>query len=952
MICVYSPTETDFTTLGMGAIHPTECTISETAGGEFTLTLSHPVDDTLTWTYLQNGAIIKAPCAAREAPLLTATDGSGSKTVTRAVYKVKTHSGSRLRLRAKATTSSSALGSYKPETEVVVVSTSGDWSQVIVTTDGASGWMHSDYLTFVRNQTENVKDGVENTEGLIKTGETRDQLFRIYSVEKDVENQQVTVTANHIFYDLMGIICNIEYSPESVNADTALNKILSNLSADHNFTFHNTVTTAITGEYTGLSLVNILLDPDIGIVSQTGARIIRDNFDVYILPDATSDRGFEIRHQKNMTGATMTTDASNVVTRIKPIGKDKDGNRLTLTENKGFVVSDNIDNYPTPRDTEVEYDVSVGDGDKQFSTNAKARAELKKLAQADFKAGADAPEVSLNVSFVLLQNTSKYANYSQLLHAFLYDTVHVIAKFIDIDAKLRINSYTYNALTRVYDDVQLGDMTDITQTVYGYDIASGSVSGNRLIQGTVDGSTLKNATINYAKISVAAIEQLTATAITAIRATISEIVSKQITTDQLYADLATIAVAQLTTANIQNANIDWASISTLTAQIATLVEADIKTATITSAQISDLNAAVAEIADARIEQATISTAQIENLTAEIVKALHAEIEVGSFTLAEVKNLLANALILQQGIADSMMITNLAVTSANLLNATIGELVLKGTDGKYYRVIVGSDGTIQTEQTTVTDSEISAGETTDGHAIVSTSANIADLSAQTVKASQAVINTIMTESLTAGKITAGEALIASATIPALYTTSIEAIGNSLTFSANEKIQSIVGELDETTLIAQDASDSASNALALAEETQEGLTTVEAAAKAAQEAANTNAAGLKNLQTTVTQTQEGLSVVRTEQTNLEGRVTTIESGVHIEGAEIGIYASDSPFQNIITNTGWTITENDTPVITCAETKLSAPRVQINDALMIGDLAIRPGSDKHVRVLKYGK
>ena len=71
-----------------------------------------------------------------------------------------------------------------------------------------------------------------------------------------------------------------------------MNNILANLSASHDFTFYCTVTTPISGTYTGASLVKALLDPDEGIVAQTGARIIRDNFDVFIIPDDTISNPF------------------------------------------------------------------------------------------------------------------------------------------------------------------------------------------------------------------------------------------------------------------------------------------------------------------------------------------------------------------------------------------------------------------------------------------------------------------------------------------------------------------------------------------------------------------------------------------------------------------------------------------------------------------------------------
>ena len=228
-------------------------------------------------------------------------------------------------------------------------------------------------------------------------------------------------------------------------------------------------------------------------------------------------------------------------------------------------------------------------------------------------------------------------------------------------------------------------------------------------------------------------------------------------------------------------------IENLTAEIARIATAAIGEATIEAAQIHDLQAQVAKIATAAIQDATIQTAQIENLSAVVAELLHAEIKVGEFDLAEVKNLLSEALALEQGTAGSMYITNLAVTSANLLSAMLGKLVLKGEDGKYYQVMIGSDGTIHTQEVEPSEAEIEAGETESGQGIVDTSANFADLTAQNIKGNEGIFQAILAQSMTAGKLTAGEALIASATIPTLYATSIQAIGNSLDLSANQSIQ---------------------------------------------------------------------------------------------------------------------------------------------------------------------
>lgn len=117
------------------------------------------------------------------------------------------------------------------------------------------------------------------------------------------------------------------------------------------------------------------------------------------------------------------------------------------------------------------------------------------------------------------------------------------------------------------------------------------------------------------------------------------------------------AIAEISKAHLVDADIEWAKIANLTAQ-------------------------VASIAQAKIENATITTAQIDNLSAAVAEIVHLQAKIGDFTLAKIKNLLANALILQEGLADNMMIKNLVVTSANLLCATVDQLVVKGADGKY------------------------------------------------------------------------------------------------------------------------------------------------------------------------------------------------------------------------------------------------------------------------------
>ena len=382
-------------------------------------------------------------------------------------------------------------------------------------------------------------------------------------------------------------------------------------------------------------------------------------------------------------------------------------------------------------------------------------------------------------------------------------------------------------------------------------------------------------------------------------------------------------LSNLDDSNISRAGISLTKIQGVDAELARITQAEIGKVKIGAAQIQDLKAQVAQIVTAVIQTAVIDWAQIEELKAAIIEVLHAEIQVGTFTLAEVENLLAEALVLKKGTAESMYITNLAVTSANLLSAMLGKLVLKGEDGKYYQVMIGADGTIHTQEVEPSQGEIEAGETEGGQGIVDTSANFADLTAQNIKGNEAIFQTILAQSMTAGKLTAGEALIASATIPTLYATSIQAIGNSLDLSANESISLIVGgNVQALEGLIYDA--------------QEQLGDIESALgnKADQET-------VLRLSTELTQTAQGITAVI-------NRVEAVES----ENAEVGeilaayqltfrmdadgvtIGKSNSGFDVRIDNEKLSFRENGQEIAYVSNSQLFITAAEITQSLTIGN------------------
>lgn len=274
-----------------------------------------------------------------------------------------------------------------------------------------------------------------------------------------------------------------------------------------------------------------------------------------------------------------------------------------------------------------------------------------------------------------------------------------------------------------------------------------------------------------------------------LKAALAEMMVAKIAIAQIdYAQITDLdaQVAKICDAVIEKAEINYAQIANLESEVAKICEAIISDAEIDYAQISDLEANVARIYDASIANAVIRSAQIADFKAEIARITKGEIDSADISYANIKDMVAGHAIIEDGIGDSLLMKRLYVSSANILGATLGNLVLKGDDGKYYSVCITSDGNISTKEVTVSSGEVNAGTLNDGRQIVETFMNVQELNSQTIRAKEAIIAEIFTRALVAGKITAGEAMIASATIPELYTTSIKAIGDSLDFSAIESI----------------------------------------------------------------------------------------------------------------------------------------------------------------------
>ncbi len=265
------------------------------------------------------------------------------------------------------------------------------------------------------------------------------QPFRVYRISKPI-NGLVTVYAYHISYDLTGIPVS-PYSAASVQA--ALAGFSTNAVAANPFTFWSDMTSS--GDFTVKSPASVrsMLPTMLEVY---GGEYKYDKYTVRLYQQRGTDRGVTIRYGKNLTDLKQDENCSNVYTGVYAYYENGDG--IVETSPKVTPAPGTYDyTRVLPLDLTAEF--------KEAPT-----AEALKAAAEQYMTDHDigVPEVSLNVSFVQLEQTQEYKDFALLERVELCDTVTVIFERLGVNATAQVTSTVYNVLIDAYDSVTIGNV--------------------------------------------------------------------------------------------------------------------------------------------------------------------------------------------------------------------------------------------------------------------------------------------------------------------------------------------------------------------------------------------------------------------------------------------------------------------------------------------------------------
>ena len=525
MIHVYDFGNTAYEKNGNAVIQPLSGSIRQVAGGNYDLNMVCAMDPDGKWAHLIEEAIIRAPVPAEtiesalsglDADVYVTTSAaalrsgpSEPQTITYTTWSISADYSVGAKVTwnsknwqctyydetspyahiapgsstwwveiARTIPGSPALVNLKSGTELYYISGPDDGWYKMTTPYGLEGYIKSSQVEYSRHLTP----------AETQPREIRTQLFRIKTVNRESDQRRVTVTARHVSYDLNGVLIdNVDIVRKGPAESLAW--IEQGFMIPYKGTIASNMVTSsdasYSGKISGKSGMFALLDPDQGVVPTFGAKFTRDNWDVFVMENEHTDRGFRIRYGNNMRGVNWTINSDKLITRIVPVAKDADGSDLYLDPTR-WLDSTHINDYDTIYMERLKVQGQVGKDDgSETATNwtaATLRAEMEAEAQSRFDVDhCDEPEHEITVNFEMLGDTVEYAWLKELQRVLLYDTVIAINEVLGLSASVEVTELEYDIVKEKITALKLANMKQYrVKNVSGFNVLDNSLTGDKL----------------------------------------------------------------------------------------------------------------------------------------------------------------------------------------------------------------------------------------------------------------------------------------------------------------------------------------------------------------------------------------------------------------------------------------------------------------------------------------
>lgn len=263
--------------------------------------------------------------------------------------------------------------------------------------------------------------------------DTKMQAFRIYDVSDAIDGI-TTIKAQHISYQLTAIPVAPFTADDPADTVSALNDYAV---TSVPFTIDTDVTT---GEFalTEPMSIRAAIGGDSGILTEWGAEVEWDMYDVHILTARGQDRGKVVSYGKNITDITQEQNIEETITGIYPYYSSED-DYVDLPEK--VILSPAAVLYPYPRIQPLDLSSNFNDTPTVAELRTKAQEYMS-------KAVLGIPRLSIDVSYV---DDTDHAT-----PVYLCDTVTVRFAPLGISTQAKVSRVVWDVLMDRYESVTIG----------------------------------------------------------------------------------------------------------------------------------------------------------------------------------------------------------------------------------------------------------------------------------------------------------------------------------------------------------------------------------------------------------------------------------------------------------------------------------------------------------------
>lgn len=283
----------------------------------------------------------------------------------------------------------------------------------------------------------------------------RPQPFRVYKISRPI-NGVVTINAQHLSYDLSGIVIEPFNAPSLASA---LEGMKTNAVTENPFEYETDKTVISDFVVSYPSSARSLVAGQRGSLLDTyGGELEFDRYQVKLLAHRGKDNGVTIRYGKNMTDVNQEEDGSGVYTGVYP---------YWYSEEEG---SADLGSSYVPVEGEFDFTrILLLDLTEEFENKPTAEELTQKAQEYISNHDPGVPTISTTVSWYQSKDFVENVN--------LGDAVGVYFSRLGISAKAKIVKTRYNALQNRYESVDIGSVrSSIAGTIVSMDQGVSSVT--------------------------------------------------------------------------------------------------------------------------------------------------------------------------------------------------------------------------------------------------------------------------------------------------------------------------------------------------------------------------------------------------------------------------------------------------------------------------------------------